>query len=125
MDEKKDVLEMEATYEVVGNKATKPETVSFILSSYSSSGRKYKDDHKLTIYLDGAEFRSAETREWFSHDDPGRISSETYVAPRLKYADFLRLLEAKKVEMKFGQTRFTLSQDQVAVLRDLNRTVEQ
>jgi hypothetical protein len=125
MYEKKDVLEMEAAYEVVGDKAIKPESVYFILSSSSSNGLKYKDDHKLTIYLDGAEFRSAETREWFSHNDPGRISSETYVAPRLRYADFLRLLDAKKVEMKFGQTRFTLSRDHVEALRDLSRTVEQ
>ncbi|MDT5062238.1 MAG: hypothetical protein QOH63_2697 [Acidobacteriota bacterium] len=123
MYEGKDVLQMEVDYKVTGNKATKPESVIIIVSSYSSNGLKYKDNHRISIYVDDVKFRSGDTREWFSA--PGKISSETYVTPRLSYDDFLKLIGAKKVEMEFGQTRFTLSQENLEALRDLNRTIEQ
>ena len=79
----------------------------------------------MTIYLDDVEFRSGDTRELFSNYSPNGISTETYETPKLKYEDFLRLLEAKKVEMKLGQTRFTLSPEHIEALGDLKKAIEQ
>ena len=121
--QKKDVLTMIVGYKVAGNKATEPETVFLFLTSYSGEGLKYKENHKLTFYLDDKPLLSEDTVVRFSTYAPQKISSESF-ALEIKYKDFRRILKAKKVTLQFGQTKIDLKPETIAGLRDLNKTIE-
>lgn len=122
--QKKDVLTMEVGYQVGGNKAVEPKSVYLYLTSYSGEGLKYKDNHKLTFYLDDKLFLSEDTVVRSSSYAPQSISSESFALSEIEYKDFLKILEAKKVMLQFGQTKIDLNPETIKALRDLNETIE-
>jgi len=122
--QKKDVLTMEVGYQVAGNKATEPKSIYLFLTSYSGEGLKYKDNHKLTFYLDDKRLLSEDSVVRSSSYAPQKISSESFALPEIKYKDFRKILEAKKVTLQFGQTKIDLKPEVIQGLRDLNKTIE-
>src|SRR6266404_6815322 len=53
MYQKKDVLQLRVVYEVAGSRITMPQSVVFFLTSFSSGGLKYSDNHSLSISIEG------------------------------------------------------------------------
>jgi hypothetical protein len=121
---KADNLEMLASFAVPGKKLIRPESMHFVFTSRSRQ-LKYQVNHKFTIFLDGAQFASAETKVVNSGCKSSGSCEEMIRSPELPYDNFLRLLEAKEVEMQLGETRFKLKGEAIEALRDLSRIAEQ
>ena len=123
---KTDVLSMQTAFEVTGRKLIKPEFVYLSLFSHSYGlTYKYKDNPKLTIFLDDVVFASSDLQPSFTSNDRRGGFTEDYVSPKLPYDKFLQILGAKKIKMKFGNTEFEIKGENLKALRDLNKVVEQ
>jgi hypothetical protein len=122
--QKKDVLTLEVGYEIAGKKAVEPKDVYLILTSYSGEGLKYKENHKLTIYIDDKLLLSEDTIELFSRYYPQKISSESFKLPKIKYTEFLKWIEGKKVTLQFGEAKIDLNTEVITALQDLKKTIE-
>jgi len=121
---KVDVLSLEIQIEGPGKESMKPESVDFRLDSYShGGGYKYKDNSKLTIFINGTLFLTGVCQPGFAAIDPRGGVTEEYFSPRLSYEQFTKLLNAEKLSMKFGDTEFEIAGENLGSLRDLTRSV--
>jgi hypothetical protein len=118
-----DYLEMLAYFNVPGRKIIQPESMHFVFTSRSRQ-LKYQVNHKLTISLDGTQFVSGDTKIVNSGCGPKDSCEEVIRSPELPYNQFLRMLEAREIEMRLGDTKFKLSRGNIEGLRDLSRIVE-
>jgi len=122
--QKVDVLSIETQVEGPGKEPMKPESVDFRLNSYSHGvAFKYKNDSKLSIFINGTLFLSGTCRPSFANIDPrGGVEGE-YFSPRLSYEQFSKLLSGKDLSMKFGGTEFEIKGENLDALKDLARSV--
>jgi len=121
---KVDVLSITTQIEGPGKEPLKPESVTFSIYSYSHGiGYKYKNDPKLSIFIDGALFLTGVCDPSFAAIDPRGGVTERYFSPRLTYGQFVNLLKAEKLSMEFGGTGFPIEGDNLAALKDLYRSV--
>lgn len=109
-------------FSIPGQGLKKPEAITFNFLS-STSQPKYKDNHHLTIFLDGEQFSTGETRIIKSECDRGRCE-EGIKSPAIPFDKFQLMLNAKTITMQLGLSRFEIKGDDLEALRDLSRLVE-
>lgn len=112
-----DVLDMGVFY--YAPKRIIPTSVHLKLRSFSTIPSKYKTNHKLTIYLDDKPLLSADAEVGNSIV----IAEQFYL--EIKYTDFLKLTEAKKITVQFGETKIKLKPADIEALNDLNLTTKE
>lgn len=122
--EKKDVLVMQVGYKVAGRKATQPKTIEFSFNSYCPEMPKFKDNHKLTIYLNDKILFSGETTPRYLYYPPDRVSNESYNLLDFSYRDYQKMIKAQKITIQLGNTKIELKPETIQALRDLNQTIE-
>lgn len=121
---KTDVLSITTEIHGPGRTPMRPESVNFSLYSYShGKGYKYKNDAKLTIFLDDVFLLSNEFQPHFMAIDPRGGVTENYFSAPIPYDKFLKILGAKKIVMKFGSTEFEIRSENLEALRDLNKSI--
>ncbi|HEX8197505.1 MAG TPA: hypothetical protein VF571_15025 [Pyrinomonadaceae bacterium] len=116
-----------ATYDLPNDQAAvEPNGVQMIFQSFSDNGFKYKDNHKVSIILDGVDSAQAETKIMMASCNPKKVTEcyELLMTPMLPYVGFEAILKAKKIQLKFGETVFDLTQEEIEGLRDLQRTLD-
>jgi hypothetical protein len=119
-----DALSVETRVDGPGKESMKPESVFFRFYSYShGTGYKYKEDPKLTIYLNGTWFLTGLCQSSFVAIDPRGGVTEEYFSPRVSYEQFTKLLSGGTISMKFGSTEFVIEGDNLGALRDLAEVV--
>jgi hypothetical protein len=110
-----------ASFTVPGRRIVKPEQVSLI---FITSSARYENDHVVSISLDGMDYGP-----WFSEFAFNPYKSEGNVEGRvtapIPYYVYLEMLEAKKVEIRVGTTRFELNGKDQGALRRLKKTVDE
>ena len=118
--QKADVLSIETEVEGPGKESMDPDAVFFRLYSYSHGvNYKYKDDPKLSIFIDGNTFLTGVCRSSFAAIDPRGGVTEEYFSPRVSYEQFTKLLSLGKLSMKFGSTEFEIEGENLEALKDL------
>ncbi len=113
----KDVLTMSIGY--YAPRKIIPMSVRLNLTSYSSIPSKYKENHKLTIYLDDKPLLSEEAEAGSSIVIAEKFSLE------IKWADFLKFTEAKKITIQLGETKIKLKPEDIEALNELNKTTKE
>ena len=122
--QKVDVLSVETRVDGPGKESIKPESVFFRFYSYShGTGYKYKEDPKLTIYLNGIWLLTGVCQSSFAAIDPRGGVTEEYFSPGISYEQFTKLLSGGKISMKFGSTEFVIEGDTLEALEDLSIVV--
>lgn len=96
-----------------------PTSVGFEITSYSKEPSKYKNNHRLTIYV----YDKLLLSENLEVRTSGGIVEKFLL--EMKYTDFLKFTEAKKVTIQLGETKIELKPEQVEALNDLNKTTKQ
>jgi len=112
-------LTFEASYLVPGKEQKAPVDEIWLQFSESTNvegGWQYLDDHGLIFLLDGEERLKFEGEH--AGDVGGRLT-ETVSFLVNRGADVEKITAAKKVEVRFGKTEFTLSPKEIARLKDL------
>jgi hypothetical protein len=112
----KDVLRMSVWYHAPGSII--PLTIGLNLTSFSPTPSKYKDNHRLTIYLDDKLLLSENLEVMIS----GGIYERLLL--QMKYTDFLKFTEAKKVTVQLGKTKIKLKPKDIEALNELNKTTK-
>ena len=113
----KDSLTMKIGYYAPGK--IMPTSVQLDLKSFSTTPSKYKENHKLTIYLDGKPLLSK---------DASAISSIVIAeifSLEIEYADFLKFTEAKQITIQLGETKIKLKSEDIEALNELNKTTKE
>jgi hypothetical protein len=113
----KDVLIMSVGYFALGKII--PTSVRLELTSFSTTPSKYKENHKLIIYLDDKPFLSKDTEAGVSIVIAEKFSLE------MKYADFLKFTEAKQITIEMGETIIKLKSEDIKALNELNKTTKE
>jgi hypothetical protein len=122
--QKEDVLSVETSVDGPGKESMKPESVFFRFYSYShGAGYKYKEDAKLTMYLNGIWFLTGVCQSSFAAIDPRGGVAEEYFSPRVSFEQFMKLLSGGTISMKFGRTEFVIEGDNLGALEDLAEVV--
>jgi hypothetical protein len=96
-----------------------PISVSLNLRSLSTKPTKYKENHKLTIYLDGKPFLSKDAEA-----ESSIIFGEIF-SLRMEYTDFLKFTEAKQITIQLGETKIKLKSEDIEALNELNKTTKE
>ena len=120
---KGDRLLMTAYFQSPGRTLGRPQGMHFVFTSHSKA-LKYGSNHELQILADGTEFASGETRITHSECRPAVPCEEVMKSPELPYNSFLKIINAKTVEMRLGPTTFELRPESIEALRDLDRIVQ-
>jgi hypothetical protein len=118
----KDVLIMSVGYVAFGN--IMPTSVTLDLKSFSRTPSKYKENHKLTIYLDDKPFLSKDAAMLGSIEFDENFSVEKF-SLEMEYADFLKFTEAKQITIQMGETIIKLKSEDIEALNELNKTTKE
>lgn len=113
-----DVLNVHISYNAFQN--IKPGSIQLEFYSFSNEKWKYKNNHKLEVYLDDKLLLSANT-------DEGRTLgwiAESF-SLEMKFTDFFEIVNGKKVVIQFGDTKVKLKPEDMEALNDLYKTTEQ
>ena len=113
-----DVLIMDVSWYAPKN--TIPDTAQLIFIVYSYTLLKYKNKNKLIINIDGKPLLSENLDQGNSM---GGIA-EIFLL-RMKYSDFLKFTEAKKITIRLGKIKLSLKSEDIKALNDLNETTKQ
>lgn len=113
----KDVLRMSVGYTWSGDHV--PDYFDFSFVSYSENPFKYEDNHKLSIYIDDKSVLSENTENRGFYQTVKNFSIE------IKYSDYIKFLEAKKVAIQLGDTEIILKPDQIELLKELFKTTKE
>jgi hypothetical protein len=94
-----------------------PEDIIFIISALSPKGYRYPDIMALTIVADGKQLPQV----LMLNLDKRRTETDYLetIGTRMKYDIFIKVAQAKKVEMKLSETSFKLDEQQLQKLREL------
>lgn len=119
----KESLNLTFGYEVAGEKPTEPESIYLKIDAYSATGeKKYRDNHRISIYIDDKLFLSNDPEVLPLYQFPE--NNDSYIIKHIPYKDFRRLLPARKLTIQLGQTRVELEPRASEALNDLDRTIE-
>jgi hypothetical protein len=94
----------------------KPCCVTLLMSSFSTTNRKYEKNHNLTLWADNAQLRSGPIN--YSWDLLGTWLHETLWID-IPYEKFSKLANSKKAKAKLGSFKFELTHEQLEGLREL------
>jgi hypothetical protein len=123
-EKKKEVVGMSLKYWVTGPKATAPDFLFFSLTSYSAHPDKYTKNHTITIFVDGQELLSELGLDQYVNLPFLRSSSESFAIPRISYSNFEKMVSAKSISIQIGETKIDLKKEDMQVVKDLKKTIE-
>ena len=97
-----------------------PDTAQLKFIVYSNTLLKYKNKNKLIISIGGKPLLSENLDQGNSM---GGIA-EIFLL-RMKYSDFLKFTEAKKITIQLGKIKLALKSEEIEALNDLKETTKQ
>lgn len=109
-------------FKTPGNRPVVPAAVTLNFESLSAGDFRYKDDRKLLVKADGESFDFGDLKivrsvlDRSSRGMRGAYYEETLEAT-VKLEDYSRIVNAKRVEMRLGETKFRLSDKKLEGLR--------
>jgi hypothetical protein len=119
-----ETLTMTPYFSVPGEPLRRPERIYFMFLS-QSHWLKFNEDRKFTVFADGREFVSGDSKLLRSECREGDVCQEMLQSPPLTYDNFLTLLRAKKIGVRLGPVEFGLKPEDVESFRDLSRLLDQ
>lgn len=96
-----------------------PNSVQLGFTLYSNKLLKYKYKNKLIIFVDDKQLLAETLEQRFSFV----IAEKFYL--QMKYSDFLKFTEAKKVTIQLGKVKIVLKPEDIEALNDLNKSTKQ
>ncbi len=123
-EKKKEVVVLTLQSSIVGRKLSKPDFFSLALTSYSAKPGKYAANPAIKIIVDGDELIAEMGLDRYAATPFLRSSSESYGIQRIRYKDFTRMTKGSRVTIQIGDTKITLSDEDMQALKDLKKLIE-
>lgn len=110
-------------FTIHGKKVVAPKTVEFQFVSYSDK-KLFTINRKLTITVDDKTIFELITKLGLSkvHDDNSVTEA---IVVHIPFATFVQLVNAKAAKIQLGVKNFELSSNQLSVLNDMKRSVDE
>lgn len=122
---KKDVVVLMVEYDTEGTRALKPGLLKFRVTIYYGADSKFRNDHKLSIYLDNKQMLSGELIPRSDLQGASKITTTGYLElPEFRYKHLLKMTKATKITFTIGENKIELKPDHIQAFSDLNNTIE-
>ena len=113
---------MEMGYSIPGQEGVVLDSVLLRFRSYSPDVPKYRDNHNVTIIVDGKVLLEGEGFDWDADDRS--TASEAYGIAKMSLSDFEMMAKAKSLSIQLGATKVDITGEPLDAIRDLLKTVE-